>query len=121
LAVFVRIDHTIVAHEAGFWMPPAVVLIYGNVRGGTPIMLEQPPAAPQVAKRRTAVFGRPSIRSCRGWLARRTRRDGRAPRTGAAFADRGRSGVGLKARCSEALACAVRLIRAVSLTRPLTT
>jgi len=45
LTVFARVDHAIAAREAGLSMPAAVVLIYGNAKGGTPIMLEQPLAA----------------------------------------------------------------------------
>lgn len=45
LTVFARIDHAIAAREAGLSMPQALVLIYGNANGGTPIMLEQPLAA----------------------------------------------------------------------------
>ena len=45
LTVFARIDHAQNAAEAGLAMPPTVVLIYGNPKGGTPIML----AAPNVA------------------------------------------------------------------------
>ena len=45
LTIFARIDHTAGANGAGLAMPPTVVLIYGNAKGGTPIML----AAPQTA------------------------------------------------------------------------
>jgi uncharacterized protein (DUF302 family) len=45
MTVFARIDHAAGAREIGMQMPPTVVLIYGNPRGGTPIML----AVPQVA------------------------------------------------------------------------
>ena len=45
LTLFARIDHAAGARDAGLDMPPTVVLIYGNAKGGTPIML----AAPLVA------------------------------------------------------------------------
>jgi uncharacterized protein (DUF302 family) len=45
MTVFARIDHAAGARDAGMEMPPTVVLIYGNAKGGTPIML----AAPAVA------------------------------------------------------------------------
>ncbi len=45
MAVFARIDHAEAARSVGLSMPPTVVLIYGNPRGGTPVMV----AAPRVA------------------------------------------------------------------------
>jgi uncharacterized protein (DUF302 family) len=45
LILFSRIDHQEGAHQAGLEMPPATVLIYGNPKGGTPIMLAAPLAA----------------------------------------------------------------------------
>ena len=45
LTIFAHIDHAQHAVQAGLAMPPTVVLVYGNPRGGTPIML----AAPDVA------------------------------------------------------------------------
>lgn len=45
LTIFARIDHAAGARDAGLAMPPAVVLIYGHARGGTPIMLVAPQAA----------------------------------------------------------------------------
>ena len=45
LAVFARIDHAHGAAQVGLAMPPTVVLLYGNPRGGTPIMLAAPGAA----------------------------------------------------------------------------
>jgi len=45
LTVFVTIDHAKGAAQAGLAMPPTVVLIYGNPKGGTPIMLAAPDAA----------------------------------------------------------------------------
>jgi uncharacterized protein (DUF302 family) len=45
LQVFATIDHGRNAREAGLSMPPAVLLIYGNAKGGTPIMLTTPVAA----------------------------------------------------------------------------
>jgi uncharacterized protein (DUF302 family) len=45
MTVFARIDHQKAADLAGTSMSPATVLIYGNPRGGTPIMLQFPRAA----------------------------------------------------------------------------
>lgn len=45
MSLFARIDHAANAREAGMSMPPTTVLIYGNPKGGTPLML----AAPKVA------------------------------------------------------------------------
>lgn len=45
LTIFARIDHAGAAHEVGLTMPPTLVLIYGNPRGGTPVMLAAPRAA----------------------------------------------------------------------------
>lgn len=45
MQLFALIDHAALAHGVGLALPPATVLIYGNPRGGTPLML----AAPQVA------------------------------------------------------------------------
>lgn len=45
LTIFALIDHAAGAQGVGLAMPPTVVLIYGNVKGGTPIMLAAPQAA----------------------------------------------------------------------------
>ena len=45
MTVFARIDHAANARDVGMTMPPATVLIYGNPKGGTPVMLEAPLAA----------------------------------------------------------------------------
>ena len=45
LTILARIDHAANARDAGLAMPPAVVLVYGHAKGGTPLML----AAPRVA------------------------------------------------------------------------
>jgi uncharacterized protein (DUF302 family) len=45
LTIFARIDHAEGAAQAGLAMPPTVVLLYGNPKGGTPIMLAAPNAA----------------------------------------------------------------------------
>lgn len=45
LTIFARIDHAAGARGAGLMMPPTVVLIYGNAKGGTPVMLAAPQAA----------------------------------------------------------------------------
>jgi len=43
--VFASIDHAAGAREVGMEMPPTVVMLYGNPRGGTPIMLAVPHTA----------------------------------------------------------------------------
>jgi uncharacterized protein (DUF302 family) len=45
IKIFARIDHGAGAAEVGLAMPPCQLLIFGNPRGGTPIMLAAPPAA----------------------------------------------------------------------------
>ncbi|HEY1541313.1 MAG TPA: DUF302 domain-containing protein [Xanthobacteraceae bacterium] len=41
LTVFARIDHAKGAHDAGLALRPTVLLIFGNARGGTPLMQAQ--------------------------------------------------------------------------------
>ena len=38
LAVFARIDHAAGAAEVGLTLPPTELIIFGNARGGTPLM-----------------------------------------------------------------------------------
>jgi uncharacterized protein (DUF302 family) len=45
MKVFARIDHSGEAAAAGISMPPTEVLIFGNPKGGTPVMLAAPLAA----------------------------------------------------------------------------
>jgi uncharacterized protein (DUF302 family) len=45
MTLFARIDHAANARSVGATMPPTTVLIYGNAKGGTPIMLAKPQAA----------------------------------------------------------------------------
>jgi len=45
MTIFARIDHAAGARAAGLSMPPTVVLLYGNPKGGTPIMQAAPHAA----------------------------------------------------------------------------
>lgn len=45
LTVFAQIDHAHGAAQVGLAMPPTVVLLYGNPKGGTPIMLAAPSAS----------------------------------------------------------------------------
>ena len=45
LTIFARIDHAGAARGVGLAMPQTLVLIYGNPRGGTPVMLTAPQAA----------------------------------------------------------------------------
>ena len=42
MTIFARIDHAANASGVGMTMPPATVLIYGNAKGGTPVMLAAP-------------------------------------------------------------------------------
>lgn len=43
--IFARIDHRAAAQSVGLQMPPTVVLIYGNPKGGTPLMNQAPTLA----------------------------------------------------------------------------
>lgn len=43
--IYGRVDHAANAVSVGLHMPPTAVLIFGNPRGGTPIMLNAPAAA----------------------------------------------------------------------------
>lgn len=45
LTVFAKIDHAAAAQSAGLSMPPTVLLVMGNPRGGTPGMLAAPSLA----------------------------------------------------------------------------
>ena len=45
MRLFARIDHAASARGAGLAMRPSVVLMYGDPRGGTPIMQATPAAA----------------------------------------------------------------------------
>ena len=45
LTLFARIDHAAGARDARMEMLPATVLIYGNAKGGTPIMLAACPTS----------------------------------------------------------------------------
>ena len=38
MTVFVRIDHSAGATEVGLTLPPTELIIFGNARGGTPLM-----------------------------------------------------------------------------------
>jgi uncharacterized protein (DUF302 family) len=40
--MFATIDHRAAARSVGLDMPPTTVLIYGNPRGGTPLMIAAP-------------------------------------------------------------------------------
>ena len=40
--IFATIDHRAAAQSVGLDMPPTTVLIYGNPKGGTPLMTEAP-------------------------------------------------------------------------------
>jgi uncharacterized protein (DUF302 family) len=45
IKVFALVDHSGEAEKAGLKMPPTQLLIFGNPRGGTPVMLAAPTAA----------------------------------------------------------------------------
>ena len=45
ITVFARIDHSGEAAKVGLAMPPTQLLIFGNPKGGTPIMLAAPLSA----------------------------------------------------------------------------
>lgn len=45
IKVFTRVDHSGEAEKAGLKMPPTQLLIFGNPKGGTPVMLAAPTAA----------------------------------------------------------------------------
>src|ERR1700754_5250755 len=45
MTIFAQIDHAAAARTVGLEMPPTIVLIYGNPRGGTPVMLAAPNGA----------------------------------------------------------------------------
>jgi uncharacterized protein (DUF302 family) len=45
MTIFARVDHAAGARSVGLAMPPTVVLLYGNPKGGTPLMLAEPRAA----------------------------------------------------------------------------
>ena len=43
--IFARVDHSGEAEKVGLYMPPTQLLIFGNPKGGTPIMLAAPLSA----------------------------------------------------------------------------
>src|ERR1700674_1171698 len=45
ITIFARIDHSGEAEKAGMAMPSTQVLIFGNPKGGTPLMLAAPTSA----------------------------------------------------------------------------
>src|SRR5215469_399119 len=45
IKVFARIDHSGEAEKVGMKMPPTQLLIFGNPKGGTPVMLAAPTSA----------------------------------------------------------------------------
>jgi uncharacterized protein (DUF302 family) len=45
IRVFARIDHSGEAEKVGLQMPPTQLLIFGNPKGGTPVMLAAPTSA----------------------------------------------------------------------------
>lgn len=45
IRVFARIDHSGEAEKAGMKMPPTQLLVFGDPRSGTPVMLAAPAAA----------------------------------------------------------------------------
>ena len=45
VTIFARIDHSGEAEKVGMKMPPTQLLIFGNPKGGTPVMLAEPLSA----------------------------------------------------------------------------
>jgi uncharacterized protein (DUF302 family) len=45
IKVFAQVDHSGEAEKAGLKMPPTQLLIFGNPKGGTPVMLAAPTTA----------------------------------------------------------------------------
>lgn len=45
IQIFARVDHSGEAHKAGLHMNPTQLLIFGNPKGGTPVMVAAPTAA----------------------------------------------------------------------------
>ena len=45
VTLFALVDHSGEAEKAGLKMPPTKLLIFGNPKGGTPLMLASPSAA----------------------------------------------------------------------------
>jgi uncharacterized protein (DUF302 family) len=45
VTIFARVDHGGEAEKVGMKMPPTQLLIFGNPKGGTPVMLASPSAA----------------------------------------------------------------------------
>ncbi|MGP0071412.1 MAG: DUF302 domain-containing protein [Bryobacteraceae bacterium] len=45
IKIFTLVDHSGEAEKAGLKMPPTQLLIFGNPKGGTPVMLAAPTAA----------------------------------------------------------------------------
>jgi len=45
IKIFALIDHSGEAEKAGLKMPPTQLLIFGNPKGGTPVMLAEPTSA----------------------------------------------------------------------------
>jgi uncharacterized protein (DUF302 family) len=45
IKIFTLVDHSGEAEKAGLKMPPAQLLIFGNPKGGTPVMLAAPTSA----------------------------------------------------------------------------
>jgi uncharacterized protein (DUF302 family) len=43
--IFTRVDHAVEAERVGLHMPPTQVLIFGNPKGGIPVMLSTPLSA----------------------------------------------------------------------------
>ena len=71
ITIFARIDHSGKAAKVGLTMPPTQLLIFGNPRGGTPIMLAAPlspqsislsrPSPGRRTRQSVAQFQRPSL------------------------------------------------------------
>ncbi|MDO4777283.1 MAG: DUF302 domain-containing protein [Cardiobacteriaceae bacterium] len=48
MTIFARIDHQAAAKEAGLDMQPAIVIVYGTPKAGTPLMVKDPSLALQL-------------------------------------------------------------------------
>ena len=58
IKIFVRVDHSGEAEKVGLKMPPTQLLIFGNPKGGTPVMLAAPTAAIDLPLKALSLAGR---------------------------------------------------------------
>ena len=62
ITIFTRVDHSGEAEKAGLHMPPTQLLIFGNPKGGTPIMLAAPLSAIDLPAQSARLAGPPGQR-----------------------------------------------------------